>query len=159
MNWNEKSVTIQLCQYWYPSSSNDWLVHSELEWHGRKWSLPVWSTNATFANENLSGYMVPWTRFTQGITIWTNPFGRFVYYPPPLPEQASYSYPGLHQYVHTLAVTTVHCRYIYCMPASAITRTATFISTALHLAKYTSADVNAQSKVRWWASYCSEDPM
>ena len=32
------------------------------------------------------------------------------------------------------------------MPASAITCTAPFISTALHLAKYTSVDVNAQSK-------------
>ena len=29
----------------------------------------------------------------------------------------------------------------------------------IHLAKYTSVDVNAQSKVRWWASYCGEDPM
>ena len=29
---NEKTVTIQLCQYWYPSSNNDWLVHNELVW-------------------------------------------------------------------------------------------------------------------------------
>jgi len=59
---------------------------------------------------------------------------------------------------HTLAVTTILCRYIYCMPAKAITCTAPFISTALHLAKNTSADVNAQS-IRWWASYDGEDPI
>jgi hypothetical protein len=29
---NEKTATIELCQYWYPSSNNDWLVHNELEW-------------------------------------------------------------------------------------------------------------------------------
>ena len=28
---NAKTVTIQLCQYQYPSSNNDWLVHNELE--------------------------------------------------------------------------------------------------------------------------------
>ena len=28
----EKTVTIQLCQYRYPSSNNDWLAHNELEW-------------------------------------------------------------------------------------------------------------------------------
>jgi len=39
-----------------------------------------------------------------------------------------------------------------------ITRTSPFITTALHLAKYIPVDVNAQTKVRWWASYCSEDP-
>ena len=67
-----------------------------------------------------------------------------------------YSYPSLPQYVHTLAVTTIHRRYTYCTPASAITRTAPFISTALHLAKYTSVDVNALSKsqmmglILWW---------
>ena len=69
-----------------------------------------------------------------------------------------YSYPSLPHYVHTLAVTTMHCKYIYCMPATAITCTAPFISTALHLAKYISVDVNAQSKVRWWALHCSERP-
>ena len=45
---NEKTVTIQLCQYRYPSSNNDWLLHNELEWMW-KWSRPVWSTTATFA--------------------------------------------------------------------------------------------------------------
>ena len=29
---NEKTVTIQVCQYQYSSSNNDWLVHNELEW-------------------------------------------------------------------------------------------------------------------------------
>jgi len=70
-------------------------------------------------------------------------------HPSPLPEQVPYSYRSLPQYVHTLAVTTIHHRYIYCTPASAITRTVPFISTALHLeAQYTSVDVNAQSEVR-----------
>ena len=64
---------------------------------------------------------MPWTIFTPGITLWTNPFSRFVYfYPPPLPEQVCYSYSSLPQYVHTLAVTTIHCRYIHCMAASPI---------------------------------------
>ena len=35
--------------------------------------------------------------------------------------------------------------------------TAPFICTALHLAKCTSVDVNALSKVRWWVSYWHED--
>jgi len=29
---NEKIVTIQLCQYRYLSSNNEWLVHNKLEW-------------------------------------------------------------------------------------------------------------------------------
>ncbi len=56
-----------------------------------------------------------------------------------------YSYTSLPQYVHTLAGSTIHCRYTYCTPTSAIAHAAPFISTALHLAKYTSVDVNAQS--------------
>jgi len=45
---NEKTATIQLCQYQYPSSNNDCLKHNELEWTW-KWSQPVWSTIATYA--------------------------------------------------------------------------------------------------------------
>ena len=56
-----------------------------------------------------------------------------------------YSYPSLPQYFHTQAVITIHCRYLYCMSACAITHIAPFISTTLHLATYTSVDVNAQS--------------
>ena len=57
-----------------------------------------------------------------------------------------YSYTSLPQYVHTLAGATIHCRYIYCTPTAAITHTSPFISTALHLTKYTSVDVNTQVK-------------
>ena len=41
-----KTVTIQLCQYQYPSSN--WCI---MNWngHGRKWSWPILSTTATFA--------------------------------------------------------------------------------------------------------------
>ena len=66
-----------------------------------------------------------------------------------------YSYPSLPQYFHTQVVTTIHCRYLYCMPACPTTHIAPFISTTLHLAKYTSVDVNAQSSqmmgfILWW---------
>ena len=159
-----RRLTIQLCQYQYPSSNNDWLVHNELEWTWKEvvtaylqYYCNICLKGQRKANGNLSGRLVPWTRFTSSNAIWTNPFSRFVqYYPLSLSEQVPYSHPSLPQYVHTLAVTTIHCRYIYCMPASAIIRTA--ISTALHLTKYNSVDVHAQSKVRGWASYCSEDP-
>ena len=76
-------------------------------------------------------------RFTPGITIWTSPFSRFVYYPSPLPEQVPYSYPSLPQYVHTLALTTIHCRYIYYMPTSHHTHSSIYpqspSSTKVHL--------------------------
>ena len=65
-----------------------------------------------------------------------------------LPEQVPDSYTSLPQYVHSPAGATIHLRYIYCTPASAIPCTAPFICTALHLAKCTSVDVNALSKVR-----------
>jgi hypothetical protein len=29
---NDRTVTIQPCQYQYSPSNNDWLVHNELEW-------------------------------------------------------------------------------------------------------------------------------
>ena len=45
---NEKTVTIQLCQYQYPSKLSGWCI---MNWNGggRKWSQPVWSSTATFA--------------------------------------------------------------------------------------------------------------
>ena len=73
---NEKTVTIQLCQYQYPSSNNEWLVHNELEW---MWEEVVTACLKNYcniclkqqrkANENLSGYLMPWTSFTPGISI------------------------------------------------------------------------------------------
>jgi hypothetical protein len=44
-----------------------------------------------------------------------------------------HSCPSLPQYVHTLAVPTTHCRYSHCMPASAISCTASYTSAALPL--------------------------
>jgi len=81
------------------------------------WSWPVWSTTTEKSQWKSVRYAGAMTRLKPGITIWTNPFSRFVYYPSPLPEQVPYSYPRLPQYVHTLAVT-FHCRYIHCMPSS-----------------------------------------
>ena len=150
---NEKTVIIQLCQYRYPSSNDGWCI---MNWNGCDHGLSEEPLQHLLERRGNS----QWKSVTLAcaITIWTNPFSRFVYYPSPLTEQMPYSYPSLPQYVHTLALTTIYCRYIYCMPASHHTHSSIY-STALHQTKYTSVDVNAQSKVRWWVSYCSEDPM
>ena len=59
---NEKTVTIQLCQYQYPSSKNDWLKHNELEWMWRevvtaclKYYCNICLKKQRKTNENLSG--------------------------------------------------------------------------------------------------------
>jgi len=58
---NEKTVTIQLCQYWYPSSNIDWLVHNELEMDVEvitaclKYQCNICLKGQSKANENLSG--------------------------------------------------------------------------------------------------------
>jgi len=50
---NEKSATIQLCQYQYPSSDNDWLVHNQLEW---MWKEVVTACLKYYCNICLKGY-------------------------------------------------------------------------------------------------------
>jgi len=59
---NEKTVTIQLCQYRYPSSNNDWLTHNELEWMWKevvmaclKYYCNICLKGQRKANENLLG--------------------------------------------------------------------------------------------------------
>jgi len=126
-----------------------------MKWNGRKWSQPVYSTAATFASRDREKPMkicqASWCHGQDSHQVLPSE---------PIPSVDLYNiihhrqqnknrtYPSLPQYVHTVAVTTIHCRYIHCTPASATTCTAPFISTALYLAKYTSLDVNAQSKVR-----------
>jgi len=59
---NEKTVTIQLCQYGYPSSNNDLLTHNELEWTWKevvtaclKYYCNIWLKGQRKSNEYLSG--------------------------------------------------------------------------------------------------------
>jgi len=59
---NETTVTIQLCQYQYPSSNNDWLLHNEQEWMWKevvtaclKYHCNICVKGERKANENLSG--------------------------------------------------------------------------------------------------------
>ena len=49
---NEKTVTIQLCQYRYPSSNNEWLVNNELEW---TWKEVVMACLKNYCNICLKG--------------------------------------------------------------------------------------------------------
>ena len=49
---NDKTVTIQLCQYWHPTSNNDWLVHNELEW---AWKVVVMACKKYYCNICLKG--------------------------------------------------------------------------------------------------------
>jgi len=46
---NEKTVTIQLCQYQYPSSNIDRLVHNELEWTWKEVVTACLKYQCTFA--------------------------------------------------------------------------------------------------------------
>ena len=59
---NERTVAIQLCQYRYPSSNNDWLVHNDLEWTRKevvatclKYYCNICFKGHRRANKNLSG--------------------------------------------------------------------------------------------------------
>jgi hypothetical protein len=107
---NVKTVTIQLClcQCQYQSSMT---VGCIMNWNvrGRKWSQPV-SSSTAFARRDTEKPMT--VRLAGAMDkihsryYHPNQSLQYNYYQSLLPEQVSYSYPSVPQYVHTLPVTT-----------------------------------------------------
>jgi hypothetical protein len=117
------NITVQCTKNVSVSESiiNDWLVHNELE---RTWNEVITACLKHYCNLRSkwqgkadkipSDWLVPWTRFKQGIAICTIPSVYLYSSIITITRKVPYSYITLPGYVHTLAATTIHC-----MPATA----------------------------------------